>query len=1035
MKKHSKKLFSLCLVAMALSGATDPVFADSADKTGREVMTTYQQKKGRTVTGTITDAVDGSPLIGVNIKLKGTTTGVISDIDGNYSIEVDSRKSILIFSYIGYKTREVPVEDLGVINVKLTSDNELLDEVVIVGSGTQKKVSVTGAISSVKGAALKAPSSSLTSSLAGRLAGVMVNTTSGEPGSASEFYIRGISIFGGRKTPLILLDDVEISSTDLNNIPAETIESFSILKDASATAIYGSRGANGVMLVTTKSGQENTKTQINVTVENSFQSMMNFPKFVDGATWMELYNEGQRNRGATSLMYSQERIDNTRNKVNPYVYPDVNWRDLLFKDMAMSQRANVNLQGGGSRVSYYMSLNVNHDSGLLDSPQIYSFNNNINNLSYNFQNNLQVKVTPTTKIRLNMNAQIQNRKGPNYKTQDLFIMTHTANPIFFPATLPAQKGDKHMRFGNAILSNATLRTNPYAHMASSFKQVDENMMHTTMRIDQTLDFVTKGLSANALIHFKNTSSQAFTRSIEPYYYRITKWTPGTDQYDMERLGTSGTEYIYTSDISRYTERTITMQFQLDYKRQFGMHNVGGMLMYMQRDFKRDVLPNRNQGFSGRFTYDYGQRYLAEFNFGYNGTERLARADRFEFFPAMSLGWVISNEAFFEPLRDKVDNLKVRASFGEVGSDDLDYPTNFVYIDQVSLDKIGWTTGDNFNTYKVGPQLERYAVQNACWERSQKLDVGIDITLFRNWNIIFDYFHEKRYNILMMRAAWPNMIGFSNALPYSPIGEMSNQGYEVSTSYSTQIGKNLTIDFRGNFTYTKNKYVYIDEIWHEYPWQIKTGRPLSYQYGYVAEGLFGSQEEIDNHAKQELGSTPMPGDIKYRDLNGDGVINSYDQAFISELGKDPRIQYGFGVNLTYKKWDLGVFFNGSAMRKINMNKDGGVHPFGAESHNVFQYVAENRWTEENQNPHAQYPRLGITNSETDNNRQNSTYWLRNGNFLRFKQLEVGYTFKYGRVYLTGDNIAVFSPFKEWDPELEWYKYPLQRTFNIGLQLNF
>lgn len=1035
MKKHSKKLFSLCLVAMALSGATDPVFADSADKTGREVMTTYQQKKGRTVTGTITDAVDGSPLIGVNIKLKGTTTGVISDIDGNYSIEVDSRKSILIFSYIGYKTREVPVEDLGVINVKLTSDNELLDEVVIVGSGTQKKVSVTGAISSVKGAALKAPSSSLTSSLAGRLAGVMVNTTSGEPGSASEFYIRGISTFGGRKTPLILLDDVEISSTDLNNIPAETIESFSILKDASATAIYGSRGANGVMLVTTKSGQENTKTQINVTVENSFQSMMNFPKFVDGATWMELYNEGQINRGATSLMYSQERIDNTRNKVNPYVYPDVNWRDLLFKDMAMSQRANVNLQGGGSRVSYYMSLNVNHDSGLLDSPQIYSFNNNINNLSYNFQNNLQVKVTPTTKIRLNMNAQIQNRKGPNYKTQDLFIMTHTANPIFFPATLPAQKGDKHMRFGNAILSNATLRTNPYAHMASSFKQVDENMMHTTMRIDQTLDFVTKGLSANALIHFKNTSSQAFTRSIEPYYYRITKWTPGTDQYDMERLGTSGTEYIYTSDISRYTERTITMQFQLDYKRQFGMHNVGGMLMYMQRDFKRDVLPNRNQGFSGRFTYDYGQRYLAEFNFGYNGTERLARADRFEFFPAMSLGWVISNEAFFEPLRDKVDNLKVRASFGEVGSDDLDYPTNFVYIDQVSLDKIGWTTGDNFNTYKVGPQLERYAVQNACWERSQKLDVGIDITLFRNWNIIFDYFHEKRYNILMMRAAWPNMIGFSNALPYSPIGEMSNQGYEVSTSYSTQIGKNLTIDFRGNFTYTKNKYVYIDEIWHEYPWQIKTGRPLSYQYGYVAEGLFGSQEEIDNHAKQELGSTPMPGDIKYRDLNGDGVINSYDQAFISELGKDPRIQYGFGVNLTYKKWDLGVFFNGSAMRKINMNKDGGVHPFGAESHNVFQYVAENRWTEENQNPHAQYPRLGITNSETDNNRQNSTYWLRNGNFLRFKQLEVGYTFKYGRVYLTGDNIAVFSPFKEWDPELEWYKYPLQRTFNIGLQLNF
>lgn len=1033
MKKYSKKLLSLCLIALAISGTAQSVLASPMNNESEKVMSSQQQKKGRTVTGTITDAVDGSPLIGVNIKLKGTTTGVISDIDGNYSIAVNNRKDVLVFSYIGYKMREVPVEDLGIINIKMSSDNEILDEVVIVGSGTQKKVSVTGAISTIKGAALKAPSSSLTSSLAGRLAGVMVNTNSGEPGSASDFYIRGISTFGGRKTPLILLDDVEISSSDLNNIPAETIESFSILKDASATAIYGARGANGVMLITTKSGQENSKTQINVTVENSFQSMTNFPKFVDGATWMELYNEGQRNRGTTSVMYSQEQIDNTRSHINPYVYPDVNWRDLIFKDMAMSQRANVNIQGGGSRVSYYMSFNVNHDSGLLDTPKLYSFDNNINNLSYNFQNNIQVKVTPTTKIRLNMNAQIRNKKGPNFSTKDLFGMTYTTNPIFFPATLPAQEGDTHIRFGNAILSNTTLRTNPYAYMTSSFKQADENMLHTTMRIDQALDIVTKGLSVNALVHFKNYAYQSFTRSIQPFYYRINNWDPNSpDVYEMERLGNSGKEYIDTSDISKDADRTITLQFQLDYKRQFGMHNVGGMLMYMQRDAKDNVLPTRNQGFSGRFTYDYGQRYLAEFNFGYNGTERLARKDRFEFFPAMSLGWVVSNEPFFEPIKDKIDNLKLRASFGEVGSDDLNFPTNFVYIDQVSLNALSWTTGDKLDITKTGPELARYAVQNACWERSRKLDIGLDLTLFRDWNIIFDYFYEKRYNILMMRAAWPNTLGFSNALPYSPIGKMDNWGYEVSTSYTKQIGKDLILDFRGNFTYTKNKYVYKDEIWHEYPWQVQTGRPLSTHSGYVAEGLFTSQDEIDNHATQELGSTPRIGDIKYRDLNGDGTINSYDQAFISDLGDQPRIQYGFGINITYKKWDLGAFFNGSAMRKININ---GIHPFGQESYNVFQFIADNRWTEENPNPNAQYPRLGITNSETANNRVNSTYWLRNGNFLRFKQLELGYRFKYGRIYVNGDNIAVFSPFKEWDPELSWSAYPLQRTFNLGLQLNF
>lgn len=456
-------------------------------KVNKEEATQQQPKKKRTVTGTVVDAENGDPVIGATVVVKGQKDGVITDLDGNFTIAISGSKAQLEFSYIGYRKKTVDVGDLGVINVKMESDNQLLSEVVVVGAGTQKKVSVTGSITSVKGLELKAPSSSLTTSFAGKLAGVISMTSTGEPGAASEFYIRGVSTFGGRATPLILLDDVEISTADLNNIPAETIESFSILKDASATAIYGARGANGVMLITTKTGKENEKTRINVTVENSFNKPMNFPDFVNGATWMEMYNEAQltRNPGATPK-YSQLDIDNTRNQVNPYIYPDVQWKDVIFKNMNMNQRANVNISGGGSKASYYMSLQANHDTGLLDTKKVYSYNNNINNWGYNFQNNISYKITSTTKIDLHMNAQIRNKKGPNYSTSDLFAQMLYCNPINFPVTFPAQPGDTHIRFGNAIWTGSSVRTNPYAYMLSSFKEYNENTLNTSLKSTKNL---------------------------------------------------------------------------------------------------------------------------------------------------------------------------------------------------------------------------------------------------------------------------------------------------------------------------------------------------------------------------------------------------------------------------------------------------------------------------------------------------------------------------------------------------------------------
>ena len=1008
-------------------------------KVNKEEATQQQPKKKRTVTGTVVDAENGDPVIGATVVVKGQKDGVITDLDGNFTIAISGSKAQLEFSYIGYRKKTVDVGDLGVINVKMESDNQLLSEVVVVGAGTQKKVSVTGSITSVKGLELKAPSSSLTTSFAGKLAGVISMTSTGEPGAASEFYIRGVSTFGGRATPLILLDDVEISTADLNNIPAETIESFSILKDASATAIYGARGANGVMLITTKTGKENEKTRINVTVENSFNKPMNFPDFVNGATWMEMYNEAQltRNPGATPK-YSQLDIDNTRNQVNPYIYPDVQWKDVIFKNMNMNQRANVNISGGGSKASYYMSLQANHDTGLLDTKKVYSYNNNINNWGYNFQNNISYKITSTTKIDLHMNAQIRNKKGPNYSTSDLFAQMLYCNPINFPVTFPAQPGDTHIRFGNAIWTGSSVRTNPYAYMLSSFKEYNENTLNTSLKINQKLDFVTKGLSVQAMVNWKNWASSSYNRTIEPYYYGIKggSYNPSNPtDYEIERLGTSGTDYLETSDISKASYQTFYLDARVNYDRQFNLHHVTGMLMYMQREYRSSVLPERNQGFSGRFTYDYGQRYLVELNFGYNGTERLAKKERFEFFPAVSLGWVISNEKFFEPMTKYIDNLKIRGSYGLVGSDETGLSAgaqHFLYIDQVSLNNIGFTTGVDMNYTLYGPLVTNYAVVNGGWERVKKLDIGIDLELFRQLTITADYFNEKRYNILLHREAWPESLGYYTAKPWSNKGKVDNWGIELSVNWRKEFTKDLYVDFRGNFTYTENKYVNLDEPVYPYVWKTSTGKPLSRTTGYIAQGLFSSQEEIDNSPTQNLGSTVKPGDIKYRDVNGDGKIDGSDQVMISPYGTTPRIQYGLGMNVTYKKFDFGVFFNGSAKRTIMIS---GISPFGQSDYNVMQFIADDYWSESNPNPNAKYPRLGLTSSQTANNTVASTYWMRNGNFIRFKTLELGYKFKYGRVYLNGDNIAVFSPFKLWDPELSWNAYPLQRTFNIGVQLNF
>lgn len=1000
------------------------------------------------VTGVITDE-GNNPLPNASITVKGTTKGVTSDFDGNYEIQV-KRGDVLEFSFVGFQTQTKRVAGTGnnlIINVLLHEDAQQLEDVVVVGHGVQKKASVTGAVTSIKGGDLRMPTSSLSTALAGQLAGVVVTTSSGEPGALSNFYIRGIGTFGGRATPLIMLDDVEISAADLNNIPAETIESFSILKDASATAIYGSRGANGVMLVKTRDGNKNERTRIGFTYEQSFNTPTNFPDFVDGPQYMELWNEALISRNpSASPRFSQEAIDRTRLGVNPYVYPNVNWKEVIFRDMSLNHRANINIQGGGDKATYYMSVQANHDEGLLRTHQrIYSWDNNISRWAYNFQNNIAYNLSDDTKIELRMNAQIRQNIGTNQSLDNIFYRLLTSNPVEFPIMFPAQPEDTHIRFGSYEYTTDAFRANPYAEMMRTFREYRENTINTSLKLSQKLDFLTKGLSGTLLVNFKNWAYSDYNRSIEPYIYRVkpNSYDPVTNEYETARLGERGADYVTTSDIARSTDQTFVLQATLDYTRQFGDHNLGAMLLYNQREYKLEVLPHRNQGFSGRINYNYDNRYLLEGNFGYTGTERLKSGSRFEFFPAVSLGWVLSEEKFFEPFRDYVQQLKLRASYGLIGSDETGLDAGaprFLYINSVdftSNNRPGYTSGENLNIGRLGPLVTRWAVENARWEKVKKFNVGVDLRILKDLNITADYFYDKRYDILMQRESWPDMFGYGGAIPWGNYGKVDNWGYDFSANWGHQLNQDLYLGLRGTFTYTQNKYVSVDLPPYPYPWLGRTGFPLSFTFGYIAEGLFQSQEEIDNSPDQTgLGSTPLPGDIKYRDITGDGVIDTSDRTMISPYGGTPRIQYGFGFNVVYKKFDLNVFFTGSAKRTIMM---GLQSPFsqstGQDANNVFQYIADNRWSESNPNPNATYPRLGIFASEVANNSPTSTFWMRDGSFLRFKTLEFGYKFKQGRVFASVNNVAVFSKFKHWDPELAWYKYPLQRTYSMGVQLNF
>lgn len=1008
-------------------------------------------QKKRLLQGLVKDE-QGNPIIGASIQLKNTGTGVITDLDGLFQIQVTDKNSVIVISYIGYVTQEISVGDRSSITVQLKEDTKSLEEVVVTAFGaTQKKETMVGAIQQVRPAELKVPSSSLSTSFAGRMAGVIAIQRSGQPGAdGADFWIRGKSTFGDATGVLIVLDGVEISSSDLNALDPEVIESFSILKDATATAMYGTRGANGVMIVTTKSGQDLLKPIINFRLETSMSQLTSVPEMVGGVDYMKLYNEALTTRGITTGLYDDTKIRATEQGLNPLVYPNVDWYNEMFNKNAFAQRFNFNIRGGKKAVTYFMSASVKHDAGNLKSlsKDYFSYNNNINVMRYDFVNNLSIKATNTTKISLGLNVSLRDWKGPSAGVDGIFSMSREASPVDFPIVYPA-RNDKEIYtlwggMSGGIYNNGY--RNPVAEYVVGYKKQFASTVNANIRLDQDLKMVTKGLKLHVLASFKNWSKTETTRKAGYNQFEIDQYNEATGEYTLSRVGNEQKTALNTEGAAT-GDRRIFIQAYLDYKRKFGVHDVNAMLLYNQDQLDNNKpdnllssLPRRKQGIAARLSYAYDDRYLAEVNFGYNGSENFVKNNRFGFFPSIALGYNISQEKFWGPISNVISHFKLRGSYGLVGNDGIN--ERYAYLEDIVLssDKWKYTTGVNQNVNLQGPVWNRYYNPNLTWEVGKKLNVGFDMQLFHQVNLNFDVFKEIRSKIYMQKVnTLPDFIGTGETKIYENSGKMKNVGFDIALDYNKQITKDFFLSFKGTLTYAHNTILERDEPpFQLYPNLSSVGYSRGQHLVYVADGLFRDQADVDSHAEQTLGYIPQPGDIKYvdqPDANGncDGIINTNDRVYMG-YPEDPEIVYGFGPSMKYKNWDFSFFFQGAARTSILMS---GFHPFGKNAtRGVMKFIADDYWSESNPNPNAAYPRL--TRDTNANNTVNSSYWLRNGAFLKLKNAEIGYTFKMFRAYLNGSNLLTFSPFKHWDPEMgggSGMQYPTQRVFNIGIQFTF
>lgn len=1016
------------------------------------LLTLGLQAQQVSVTGKVVEAGTGEPLPGVSIMVDKSTRGVTTDIDGTFEIRALPTDK-LIFSFIGMENQTIVVGNKTYVEIELSPKSDELEEVTVVAFGKQKKESVIGAISTVNPKDLKVPSSNLTTALAGNMAGVIAYQRSGEPGQDNaDFFVRGITTFGTNTHPLILIDGVELTSTDLARLRPDDIESFSILKDATATALYGARGANGVILVTTKQGTVGPA-KISFRIENSLSAPTQTVDVADPVTYMRMHNEAILTRDPLGIIeYPQEKIEMTEAGKYPLIYPANNWKEMLFKENTMNQRVNLNVSGGGGVARYYVAGSFNRDNGILKVDKRNNFNNNIAINNYDLRTNVNINVTKTTELITRLSANFEEYKGPLRGGADMYNLMIHSNPVLFPAYYPADEDfqyAQHILFGNYNNS----KVNPYAEMVRGYKEKSRSQILAQVELKQDLAFITEGLTARGMLNVSRLSQFAVNRAYNPFYYEISRYNRLTGDYKLIETRI-GTEYLGYGELPDEREQSSSFYFEgsVNHARTFGKHSISSLLVFQARQTLvanagslQLSLPSRNLGLSGRATYSYDSRYFAEFNFGYNGSERFDKNNRFGFFPSAGGAWLISNEDFWADIKPVVNNLKLRYSYGLIGNDQIGTAYDrFFYLSEVNMEDGGRaaTFGTEYNTRYNGITINRYANPFISWEKSYKQNFALELGLFDQLSVIAEYFTEKRDNILMTRSSIPNTMGLT-ATPRANVGEASGKGVDIMLEYQKSWNKDFWTSARANFTYATSRFDVYEEPEYKEPWRSRVGLSLNQATGYIAERLFVDDEEAASSPPQYIGTSEYGGgDIKYLDVNRDGKVTEADRVPIG-YPVVPEIIYGFGVSTGYKGFDLSLFFQGSARQSFWINA-AGTAPFINDTQ-VLKAYADSYWSEENQNVYALWPRLSTT--WNSNNFASSTWFMRDASFLRLKQMEFGYTIpkRYTekikmnnlRFYVSGTNLLLFSKFKMWDVEMagNGLGYPNQRVINFGLNFTF
>ena len=881
--------------------------------------------------------------------------------------------------------------------------------------------------------------------------------SSGEPGyDNAQFTIRGIGTFTGNTSPLIIVDGVQRDDVNssyggsFNNIDPEDIASISLLKDASSTAMYGAKGANGVLIITTKRGVAG-KPKISLKAETGISGFTKTPKMLNGVDYMKLYNEARRNMGLSEA-YSQEIIDKTESGLDPYIYPNVDWMGEVYKKNASLTNVNLNVSGGSEAVRYFVSASFYDQEGPYRVKDLNDLNPNLNFKRYDFRTNLDINLTKSTVLSMNLDAMLVNARYPGIAAGYLWYLTYATTPVGFPVKFSNDKWSGPIANGGANPLNE-VQNNGYS---KEFRPT----VQSVFTVNQKLDGITKGLSAYARFSFDSYGAFDNKRAHQNDLYAASgRDDNGELIFNQTRFGQQFLDYSQSST----GERTMYLEGNVNYDRRFGLHHVGAMVLYNMRNRLISTagtaissIPYRNQSIAGRLTYGYDERYLLELNAGYTGSENFEPGNKFGLFPSVSAGWVISREHFFEPLNNWVSLLKLRASYGIVGNDNIGRGDRFPYITQITG---GGIAGFGLNGSSVGGLNENViGVQNLTWEKSYKTDIGLEIGIKDRLSIIVDYFKDNRKNLLIERKTLSSIAGYNNSLVYANLGEMSNQGFDGTIEYNDQIGK-VGLRVYGNITYAKNKTIFEDEPLRKYEYQRSTGHMVGEFTGYIDEGLFVDGDDVANSPGQNFGVV-APGDIKYKNLNpeDDNVIDANDWTYLGKTSF-PKWLYGAGYTVSWHNIDLSMFFQGVAGVGIMANGSGilgnghgadgvGIVPFsgiGQFPNNTMDKLND-RWTPEDPRQDAYYPRLTV-GTLTDNNYLSSTRWLKTGDYIRLKQVSIGYSLISRQVksaglsslyfYLSGQNLLTFSKFKLWDPELgsNGAKYPINRMITFGVRANF